>query len=132
MRKQGNHWISLPIVQSTRDKTSLRLFLKIPQMAIHPHDRLGHHCWFELGAAVCEDQCPRMMAGGFSNEQINGIQEVYRYIYLRGFNDTEALEHIELELAPSAERDEIVNFIRNSERGIIKAPTSTSSDNGDD
>lgn len=69
---------------------------------------------------------------GFSNEQINEIQEVYRYIYLRGFNNTEALEHIELELAPSAERDEIVNFIRNSERGIIKAPTSTSSDNGDD
>ncbi|WP_428667285.1 acyl-ACP--UDP-N-acetylglucosamine O-acyltransferase [Runella sp.] len=69
---------------------------------------------------------------GFTNEQINEIQEVYRYIYLRGFNNTEALEHIELELVPSAERDEIVNFVRNSERGIIKAPTSTSNDNGDD
>ena len=69
---------------------------------------------------------------GFTNEQINDIQEVYRYIYLKGLNNSEALEHIEIELPPSAERDEIVNFVRNSERGIIKAPTSTSTDNGDD
>jgi UDP-N-acetylglucosamine acyltransferase len=69
---------------------------------------------------------------GFTNEQINDIQEVYRYIYLKGLNNSEALEHIEIELSPSAERDEIVNFIRNSERGIIKAPSGANVDSSED
>jgi len=60
---------------------------------------------------------------GFSNEKINDIQNIYRYIYLKGLNNAEALSLIELDLPPSDERDEIVNFIRNSERGIMKGPS---------
>ena len=61
---------------------------------------------------------------GFNNERINQIQEIYRYIYMRGFNNADALTKVELELPPSDERDEIVNFIRSSERGIMKGPSS--------
>ena len=60
---------------------------------------------------------------GYTNEQISEIQEIYRYLYLRNLNNSEALEQIEIELSPSAERDEILNFVRTSERGIIKAPS---------
>ncbi|MBO9640791.1 MAG: acyl-[acyl-carrier-protein]--UDP-N-acetylglucosamine O-acyltransferase, partial [Siphonobacter aquaeclarae] len=59
---------------------------------------------------------------GFSNEKIAEIQEIYRHIYLKGYNNTEALNRIEIELPASAERDEIVNFIRSSERGIMRGP----------
>ena len=41
---------------------------------------------------------------------------------MRGLNNAEALQKVELELPPSNERDVIINFIRNSERGIMKSP----------
>jgi UDP-N-acetylglucosamine acyltransferase len=37
-------------------------------------------------------------------------------------NTTQALEYIEKEFKPSVERDNIVEFIRKSERGIIRGP----------
>ena len=56
----------------------------------------------------------------FTNEQINDIQNIYRYVYLSGMNTSHALERIEAELPATKERDEILLFIRNSPRGIIK------------
>jgi UDP-N-acetylglucosamine acyltransferase len=58
---------------------------------------------------------------GFSNEKINEIQDIYRTIYLRGLTVSQALEVIEKEYAPTPERDEILRFIRNSSRGIIRS-----------
>jgi UDP-N-acetylglucosamine acyltransferase len=56
----------------------------------------------------------------FTNEQIREIQEIYRYLYLSQLNVSDAVERIEAELPASKERDEIILFIRNSKRGIIK------------
>ena len=53
-------------------------------------------------------------------QQINHILDVYRTIYNKGFNTSQALEYIEEELPATDERDEIVTFIRESGRGIIK------------
>ena len=60
---------------------------------------------------------------GFSLEKINQILDIYRIIYNKGLNTTKALEYIEEEMPASDERDEIVGFIRESERGIIKRYT---------
>ena len=57
---------------------------------------------------------------GFTPEKINEIQEIYRYIFLKGFNNSKALDVVEKEIAPSTERDYIINFIRSSERGVMK------------
>jgi UDP-N-acetylglucosamine acyltransferase len=57
---------------------------------------------------------------GFSNETIENIHNAYRIIYQSGLNNSEALAKIEAELPKCAEIDYIVDFIRNSERGIIK------------
>lgn len=57
---------------------------------------------------------------GFTNEKISELQEIYRKIYLSGMNNTVALEHVELNMPPSEERDQIINFIRKSEKGIVK------------
>ena len=62
---------------------------------------------------------------GYSDEQIAQIQEIYRYIFLKKLNNADALHLIELELAASTERDEIVNFLKNSERGIVRSPGSS-------
>jgi UDP-N-acetylglucosamine acyltransferase len=57
---------------------------------------------------------------GFTDELINEIQEVYRFLYNKGLNTNDALEQIEKSIRQSPERDEIIDFIRNSERGIMK------------
>jgi UDP-N-acetylglucosamine acyltransferase len=57
---------------------------------------------------------------GFDTDKISEIQEVYRYIFLKGLNNAKALDLVEKELPNSTERDYIVNFIRGSERGIMK------------
>jgi UDP-N-acetylglucosamine acyltransferase len=48
------------------------------------------------------------------------IQEVYRLLYLSDMNVTDAVAHIKSEMPQSAERDEILNFIESSKRGIIR------------
>jgi UDP-N-acetylglucosamine acyltransferase len=60
---------------------------------------------------------------GFSMESINHIQDIYRYIYLKGFNVAQAVEIIEAEVEATPERDEILSFISNSSRGIMKGYT---------
>ena len=63
----------------------------------------------------------KMLAGlGFTNEQIRDIQDVYRFIYQSGMNTTHSVEPVQAELAATNERDEILQFIKNSPRGIIK------------
>jgi UDP-N-acetylglucosamine acyltransferase len=57
---------------------------------------------------------------GFTDERIAEIQEVYRYVYLKGLNNQDALTQIKANIQASPERDEIITFIQNSERGIMK------------
>jgi UDP-N-acetylglucosamine acyltransferase len=57
---------------------------------------------------------------GFSLDRINQILDIYRVIYNKSLNTSQALNFIEEELQATDERDEIVTFIRESGRGIIK------------
>ena len=56
----------------------------------------------------------------FSNEKIREVQEIYRYIYQKGLNISQAVEIIEAEMPASTERDEVLLFIKDSKRGIIR------------
>ena len=56
----------------------------------------------------------------FSNEKINEIQNMFRVIYLKNLNNSQALEEVEREFPKSIERDEILSFFRNSSRGVIR------------
>src|SRR5664279_2813488 len=60
---------------------------------------------------------------GFGKERIDEIHEIYRAIYQRGMNTSQALDYIEKEFKPSDDRDYILEFIKKSERGIIRAKT---------
>ena len=61
-----------------------------------------------------------LFRSGFTSEQIREIQEVYRYIYMSNLNVSDAVERVEAELPATKERDEILQFIRNAKRGIIR------------
>ena len=104
---------------------------------IHQFSHIGQHVMVQGGALVNKDIPPYVKAGrepiayaginsiglrrrNFTNEQIREIQEIYRYLYLSGLNNSDAVERIEAELQASKERDEIILFVRNSKRGIIR------------
>jgi UDP-N-acetylglucosamine acyltransferase len=104
---------------------------------IHQFSRIGAHTMLQGGSKVSKDVPPFVTAGreplayagvnsiglrrrGFTNEQIREIQDVYRYIYQSRMNTSHAIERIQAELPATKERDEIILFIKDSPRGIIK------------
>jgi UDP-N-acetylglucosamine acyltransferase len=105
--------------------------------AIHQFVRIGAHVMVSGGSLVSKDIPPYVKAGrerlsyvgvnsiglrrrSFTNEQIRDIQDCYRVLFQSGLNNSEALDRIEAELPASKERDEIILFVRNSQRGVIK------------
>jgi len=108
-----------------------------PGSLVHQFVRIGAHVMIQGGSKVSKDVPPFAMAGrepisftginsiglrrrGFTNETIYAIQEVFRIIYQRGLNISDALEFVVANLPASKERDEIVLFIKGSKRGIIR------------
>lgn len=108
--------------------------------AIHQFVKIGSHVMIAGGSLVKKDVPPYTTAGreplsycginsiglrrrGFNNEKINEIQEIYRYVYLKGLNNSKALDKLSVEVPSSKERDEIINFIRSSDRGVMKGFT---------
>ena len=57
---------------------------------------------------------------GFTPEKIKEIQDIYRILYQKNLNNTQATQIIEAEMEASTERDDILLFIRESQRGIMK------------
>lgn len=57
---------------------------------------------------------------GFSNESILQIEDIYRTIYVKGYNVTNAINIVEQEAPASKEKDLIINFIRESTNGIMR------------
>lgn len=108
-----------------------------PGSLVHQFVRIGAHVMIQGGSKVSKDVPPFAMAGrepisftginsiglrrrGFTNETIYAIQEAYRIIYQRGLNISDAMEVVEANLPAFKERDEIILFIRDSKRGIIR------------
>ena len=56
----------------------------------------------------------------FNSENINQIQNIYRIIYLEGRNTSQAINKIENDIKDSNEKKVVLDFIKNSDRGIIK------------
>lgn len=57
---------------------------------------------------------------GLDKDAIRRIRKIYKLIYRSDLNTTQALERIESDIEASHERQVLVDFIRNSERGISK------------
>jgi UDP-N-acetylglucosamine acyltransferase len=57
---------------------------------------------------------------GFSQETILIIEDIYRTIYVKGYNVTNALNVVEHEAPQIAEKDQIIAFIKESTNGIMR------------
>ena len=103
----------------------------------HQFTRIGMHAMIQGGSKIAKDVPPYALVGrsplsfcglnnvglrrrGFTNEQIDRIREIYRIIYNSGLNRSDACVEVEREVPPCIERDNILNFIRASKRGIVK------------
>jgi UDP-N-acetylglucosamine acyltransferase len=105
---------------------------------VHQFTRIGAHVMIGGGAKVRIDVPPFIKADrdplsylglnivgltrrGFEKERIDEIHNIYRVIYQSRMNCSQALENVEMDFKPSPDRDYILEFIRKSERGIIRA-----------
>lgn len=59
---------------------------------------------------------------GFSADAILQIEDIYRSLYVRGLNVSNAIQIIEQEAPKSKEKAIILNFIEDSTKGIIRGP----------
>ena len=105
--------------------------------AVHQFCHIGAHVMISGGSLVGKDVPPYIKAGrnplsyvginsiglrrrNYNNDKIREIQDIYRYLYQKGFNTSQAVEIIEAEMSASPERDEILLFVKDSKRGIIR------------
>ena len=113
--------------------------------AVLQYVKIGSHSFVNGGSLVTKDVPPYIKAGriplsyagvnsvglkrrGFGIEKINHILDIYRVIYNKGLNTTQAIAYLEEEFDATDERDEIVTFIRESNRGVIKRFTKNNVD----
>jgi UDP-N-acetylglucosamine acyltransferase len=106
---------------------------------VHQFARIGGHVMIGGGSKVRTDVPPFIKADrdplaymginivgltrrGFEKERIDLIHNIYRAIYQKEMNVSQALGYIEKEFSPSPDRDYILEFVRKSERGIIRGP----------
>lgn len=104
---------------------------------VHQFTHIGSHVMIQGGSRINKDIPPYAIIArepiafcginsvglnrrGYTAEQIHTIQEVYRIINNSGLNTTQAIEKIIAEIPQSVERDLIVDFVKNSARGIVK------------
>lgn len=105
--------------------------------AVHQFVKIGDYCMVGGGCKVRKDvphytkaaREPLSYVGvnsiglrrrGFSTRQINHIQDIYRIIFVKGYNTTQAIDIIEATINSSAEREHILSFLSRSDRGIMK------------
>ncbi|MCC8087834.1 MAG: acyl-ACP--UDP-N-acetylglucosamine O-acyltransferase [Rikenellaceae bacterium] len=105
--------------------------------AVHQFCRVGAHAMTSGGSLVGKDIPPYVKAGhyplsfvganfiglrrrGFNSEKIGEIQDTFRIIFQSGMLYSKACDLVEAEVPESPERDEIIDFIRSSKRGILK------------
>ena len=58
---------------------------------------------------------------GFDSDVIRTIKDIYDVLYYQGYNFSDAIARVEEGFPPSVERDVILDFIRSSKRGIVRA-----------
>jgi len=105
--------------------------------AVNQFCMIGNHAFVTGGSMVRKDVPPFVKAAreplsyvginsiglrrrGFEANRIQEIQNVYRILYQKNYNNTQAVQIIEAEMEATSERDEILQFIKNSKRGIMK------------
>jgi UDP-N-acetylglucosamine acyltransferase len=105
--------------------------------AVHQFVKIGKHAMVGGGSLVRKCVPPYVKAAreplsyvgvnstglrrrGFTNEQINHIQDIYRVIFVKKLNIAHALSVIESEFPGGPEKEDILSFIKDADRGLMK------------
>jgi UDP-N-acetylglucosamine acyltransferase len=105
--------------------------------AVHQHTKIGAYCFIAHNAAVTRDVPPYVMAvgrpavphsinsvglqrRGFTSAQILNIRRAYRTLYRSGLKLKAAMEELEKAAATQEEIRPFVEFIKRSERSIVR------------
>ena len=104
---------------------------------VHQFCRLGKHAFIGGYSVITQDALPFVKSvgnraeaygintvglerNGFTESAITSLKRAYRILFQSGLNTSQALERIETEIRDSEEVSYLVEFIRTSERGVIK------------
>lgn len=105
--------------------------------AVQQFIRIGQHSFIAGGSLVRKNVPPYVKAAreplsyagvnhiglkrrNFTTEQINHIQEIYRILFVKGYNVTHAVQIIEDSLQNTPEKDIILSFIKSADPGIMR------------
>lgn len=105
--------------------------------AIQQFVTIGSHSYITGGSLVRKNVPPFVKAGreplsyvgvnrvglerrGYTAQSINIIQDIYRYLFVKGWSISKATEHINTQMEDSPERQIILDFIDQSERGLMR------------
>lgn len=105
---------------------------------VHQFSHIGKHAMVGGGSKVNKDIPPYSLCGrdpisfaginivglrrrGFDSDTVRYIRDIYDTIYHQGNNVTDALAKVEAGFPDTPEKLEIVNFIKNSKRGIVRS-----------
>jgi UDP-N-acetylglucosamine acyltransferase len=105
--------------------------------AVHQFVRIGKYVMISGGSLVRKDVPPYVMAAReplsymgvnrvglhrsiFPRQVIHHLEDIYRLLFVRGLSVRKAIALIEEQIEPSDYRAEILRFVRDSKRGLIK------------
>jgi UDP-N-acetylglucosamine acyltransferase len=109
-----------------------------PFAGVHQFCRIGKHAFVGPYSIVKQDILPYSLTShkpeievfgansiglgrrGFEKAAIEALQTAFRLLTRSQLNTTQAIERIRAEVPPCAEVDELIEFIRTSERGVVK------------
>ncbi len=106
-------------------------------VAVHQWVRIGAHAMVQGGTMVGKDIPPFATVGGepprfycvnklglsrrgYSAEQISEISDMSRVIFQGGLDYASACDKVEAEFEQSDARDELIGFVRSSQRGVCR------------
>ena len=109
-----------------------------PFSGVHQFCRLGKHAFIGPYSVIKQDIMPYSLTSykpevsvfgansvglerrGFAKESIESLQTALRLLTRSNLNTSQAVERIRAEVPPCVEVDELLEFIRASERGVVK------------
>jgi UDP-N-acetylglucosamine acyltransferase len=108
-------------------------------VAVQQFVRIGQHAFVAGGSLVRKNIPPFVKVAreplsyigvnaiglrrrGFPDEFVRAVEDIYRTLYITGGNMSQALKVAELELPISDAKETILDFIRASDKGIVRGP----------
>ena len=87
--------------------------------AVHQWCKIGDHCMIQGGSYAGINKIG-LQRRGFTEEQIANIYATCRLLFQTDLNFSQACNEAEQTVAQTPERDAIIKFVRESQRGVIK------------